>query len=83
MSGRTATSFLQPREGLILERHFDHVESEETNTQLSVALKSDEIVTTQKKNIVKSEFTDLRYESETNFIVKSIIQNMHLVKPIV
>jgi hypothetical protein len=55
---------LEPREGLMLKRHFDHGESEETNTQLSVALKGDEIVTTQKKNIVTSVFTDLRYESE-------------------
>ena len=55
---------LEPRAGLIVERHFDHGEVEETHAQLSFALKGDEIVTTQKKNIVKSKFTDLRYESE-------------------
>lgn len=55
---------LEPREGLILERHFDHGERKRTNTKLSVALKGNEIVTTQEKNIVKSVFTDLRYESE-------------------
>lgn len=55
---------LEPREGRILERHFDHGENEETNTLLSVSLEDDKIVTTQKKNMIKSEFFDLRYESE-------------------
>lgn len=55
---------LEPREGMILERHFDHGKKEETDMQLSIVLKDHEIVTTQKKNIVNSNFTDLRYESE-------------------
>lgn len=58
---------LEPKKGVLLERHFDHRESEETVTKLSFSLEGDEIITTQKKNVVKSEFTDLRYESEASF----------------
>lgn len=54
---------IEPRKGLIWERHFDHRENEETTTQLLVELKDDKIITTKKKNIGVTVFADLRYES--------------------
>lgn len=55
---------LDPREGLILERHFDHGEREETNTELLVALENGQIVTTTEKSKVETSFIGLKYESE-------------------
>lgn len=59
-------SAFELREGFLLEKHFDHGETEKTNTQLSVTLKDGIITTAQEKNIVKTEFTDLRYESKSS-----------------
>jgi hypothetical protein len=58
---------LEPRGGLMLERHFDYGEREVNNTQLSLALDDDEILTTQTRHIIKSEFIDLRYEEDVMF----------------
>jgi hypothetical protein len=55
---------LEPRQGLILERHFDHGVVEETNTRLTFALVGAKIVTEQKKSVVMSSFDDARFESE-------------------
>jgi hypothetical protein len=58
---------LEPKEGVLLEKHFEHGESETTNTELLFALKGDELITTQEKSKAKAEFTDLIYESEESF----------------
>lgn len=58
---------LEPKKGVILERHFDHGEFEEARTQLSVALEGDEIVTTQENKFLIGNFTDLRYKSVVKF----------------
>ena len=55
---------LKPNEVFILERHFDHGESDTSNTRISFALKDHEVTTTQVRQTLHSTFTDLRFQSE-------------------
>lgn len=57
---------LKPREGLLLERHFDHGDREEIEELLSFSVQDGLITTTQSSTCDTFSFTDLRYESEVN-----------------
>lgn len=54
---------LDPRKGILVEKHFYHGETEETVVRLSSELQGKEIVTTQKRSSTFSGFTDLRYKA--------------------
>lgn len=58
---------LESKNAVILERHFDHGESEKTESKLSFALENDLIITTQNTRVNKSRFMDLRYESNDSY----------------
>ena len=63
-SFRQSEFTLKPRDGVLLERHFEHGESKKTITKLSVALKDDKIITRQTRKTSHSSFTDLIFRSD-------------------
>lgn len=63
---------LEPGKGLILERHFEQVEIEESTTELSIRLEEGTVTTKQEKDIKISRFEDVRYESESSISLESL-----------